>query len=144
MTSWNSMKWLVWMGLYLIPAIILPMAISRSWVHQHGRAVQFNPKNLFERGELGLFSLILSSSVIWNLMQSQYMPHTIALASIIMVLGGIMALTVWIEAYCRRQSGTDWHPARAWKDSRNLALLVFSMAAVLQVLLDRLAKVTAS
>lgn len=142
MAHWNSMKWLVWLGLYLIPALVLPWAISRSWVHQHGKVIRTNPKELFERGELGLFSLILAGSVVWNLMQSQFMPHTVALASIIMALAGIMALTVWIEAYCRRQSGTDWHPHRAWHDSRNLGLLVFSMAAVVQILLDRLARVT--
>ena len=144
MATWNSVKWLIWAALYVIPAIVLPWAISRSWAHQHGKSVQSSPKQLFDRGELGLFSLILASSVIWNLMQSQFMPHTIALASILMALGGIMALTVWIEAFCRRQSGTDWRPERAWRDSRNLALLVFSMATVLQILLDRLAKVTSS
>src|ERR1700757_1586642 len=144
MATWNSMKWLIWAALYVIPAIVLPWAISRSWAHQHGKSVRASPKQLFDRGELGLFSLILASSVIWNLMQSQFMPHTIALASILMALGGIMALTVWIEAFCRRQSGTDWRPERAWRDSRNLALLVFSMATVLQILLDRLAKVTSS
>jgi hypothetical protein len=143
MASWNLLKWPVWMGLYLIPVVLFPWAISRAWVRQHGRPLPIGLKHLFGRGELGLLSLILASSVIWNLQQSQFMPHTIALGSILMALTGIMAASVWVEAYCRQQSGVAWHPARAWRDSRNLALLVFSMSAVMEVLLDRFAKVTA-
>lgn len=90
-----------------------------------------------------MLSLILASSVIWNLLQSQFMPHTIALASILMAVSGVMAVNVWVETHCRQLSGTDWHPVRAWRDSRNMALLVFSMAAVMEILLDRFARVTA-
>jgi hypothetical protein len=100
MPGWISLKWLLWIGLYAIPVMFLPWASSRAWVHQHGSTLQFSPKQLFQRGELGLLSLVLASSVIWNLLQSQFMPHTIA-----------------------------------------LALMVFSVAAVLEIFLDRLAKV---
>lgn len=142
MPAWTSLKWLLWICLYLIPAVFLPWAISRAWVHQHGSDLQLRPKQLFRRGELGLLSLVLASSVIWNLLQSQFMPHTIALGSVLMALSGIMAANVWVEAYCRQSSATAWNPGRAWRDSRNLALLVFSMAAVMEILLDRFAKVT--
>lgn len=141
MLGWNSLKWLLWISLYLIPVVFLPWAISRTWVYQHGKDLYFKPQQLFQRGELGLPSLILASSVIWNLLQSQFMPHTVALGSVIIGLSGIMAVTVWVETYCRQASGGDQRPERAWRDSRNLALLVFSMAAVLEILLDRFAKV---
>jgi hypothetical protein len=142
MTNWDSTKWLMWIGLYLIPTIFLPWALSRSWIHQHGFALQISPKQLFKRGELGLLGLVLSSSAIWNLLQSQFAPQTRALGAVTLALSGIMSLSVWVESYCRSASGTDFHPARAWRDSRALALLVFSMVAVVEMLLDRLAKVT--
>lgn len=142
MTHWDFMKWTLWIALYLIPATVLPWALSRVWIHQHGIAVQVHPKQLFQRGELGLVGVVLASSVIWNLLESQFMPHTIALGVVILALGGIMALTVWVEAYCRKNTGKEFHPTRAWRDSRALVLLVFSMAAVVEILLDRLAKVT--
>lgn len=141
MPSWTSLKWLLWISLYVIPVVFLPWAISQAWVHQHGSQLAVRPKQLFQRGELGLISLVLAISVIWNLLQSQFMPHTIALASILLALSGIMAVNVWIETYCRQTSGVRWTPTRAWRDSRNLALLVFSMAAVMEILLDRFAKV---
>jgi len=84
---------------------------------------------------------VLACSVIWNLLQSQFTPYTVALGSVIMGLSGIMAVSVWVETYCRQSSGGDQRPERGWRDSRNLALLVFSMAAVLEILLDRFAKV---
>jgi len=143
MVGWTSTKWLLWISLYVVPGIFLPWLIARAWNHQHGSATKFNLKQLFRRGELGLLSLILASSVIWDLLQSQFVPHTVALASIILAVSGIMAVNVWVETYCRQHSGTDWRPERAWRDSRNLALLVFSMAAVMEILLDRFAKVVA-
>jgi len=141
MPGWISLKWLLWIGLYAIPVMFLPWASSRAWVHQHGSNLQLSPKQLFQRGELGLLSLILSSSVIWNLLQSQFMPHTIALGSVMLAVGGVMSVNVWVETYCRQSTGTDWRAGRAWRDSRNLALMVFSVAAVLEIFLDRLARV---
>jgi hypothetical protein len=136
-----SLKCLLWVNLYLISVVLMPWAISRSWAHQHGSALQPRPKQLFERGELGLVSLVLVCSVMWDLLQSSFMPQTTALGSILLASAGIMAATVWVETYCRRQSGSDHSPPRAWRDSRNLALMVFSMAAVVEILLDRLAQV---
>ena len=140
MAGW-TFKWLFWIALYLVPVILLPWAMAHSWNQQHDGAARFSPRDLLKRGELGLLSLVLASSVIWDLLQSQFTPHTRALASILLAVGGVMAVNVWIETYCRQHSGTDWHPERAWRDSRNMALLVFSMAAVMQILLDRFAKV---
>jgi hypothetical protein len=141
MPSWSSLKWLLWIGLYLIPVVFLPWAISRAWAHQHGSDLQVRPKQLFQRGELGLFGLVLASSVIWNLLQSQFTPHTIALGSVLLSVSGIMSVSVWVETYCRQSNEMVCRPGRAWRDSRNLALLVFSMAAVVEILLDRFAKV---
>lgn len=142
MPSWTSLKWLLWMGLYVIPVVFLPWATSRAWVDEHGNEIPAGPKQLFQRGELGLISLVLVSSAIWDLLQSQFMPHTVALASVLLALGGIMAVNVWVETYCRHSSGERCSAGRAWRDSRNLALMVFSMVAVVEILLDRFAKVT--
>jgi len=141
MLGWTLLKSLSWISLYVIAVIFLPWAISRTWVHQHGRQLQVSPPQFYKRGELGLPSLILAVSVIWNLLQSQFMPHTIALGVVILGFSGMMAVAVWVETFCRQSTGTDWHPERAWHDSKSLALLVFSVAAVMEILLDRLTKV---
>ena len=141
MVGGAELKWLMWISLYVIPLVFLPWAISHAWAHQHRRQLALKPQQLFQRGELGLPSLILASSVIWNLLQSQFTPHTVALGSVILGMSGTMAVTVWVETYCRQASGSDSRPERAWRDSRSLALLVFSMAAVMEILMDRFAKV---
>jgi len=87
---------------------------------------------------------VLGISVIWDLLQSHYMPQTRALGSVLLALSGTMAAAVWIESYCRSATGMHNSPERAWRDSRNLAFLVFSMAVVIEILLDRFAKVAAS
>jgi hypothetical protein len=141
--DWASLKWLRWVALYLIAGVLVPALMTRAWAQQHGRKVQARPRVLFQSGELGIVGLLLATSVIWDLQTSDFMPHTVALGSILLAFAGMMAAWVWVESYCRRTTGTRFHPERAWRDSRNLAFLVFSIAAVAEVLLERFAKVTA-
>jgi len=138
--DWMAAKWLLWIALYLIFGLFLPWAMTSAWTSQHGSPMKPDLKQLFQNGELGLVSLMLSISVIWDLQRSQYSSYTIALGSVFMALAGMMAGSVWIEAYCRRTTGIRFRPDRAWRDSRNLALLVFSLALVTEILLDRFAK----
>lgn len=143
MAGWTSAKWLLWINLYVILGIFVPWVMTRTWAHQNGSDLRPRPKQLFQHGELGLVSLMIAISVIWDLQQSPYVPHTIALGSVLLGLSGIMAGSVWIESYCRRATGTRIYPERVWRDSQSLAFLVFSMAAVMEILLDRFAKVAA-
>jgi hypothetical protein len=138
-----SLKWLLWIGLYLILGIFVPWLITRAWVHQHGSDLRPRLKELFQHGELGLVGLVLAISGIWDLLKSQCMPHTIALGSVLLAVSGVMAGDVWIESYCRQSTGTHGNRERAWHDSRSLAFLVFSVAAVTEILLDRFAKAAA-
>ena len=101
MADWMSLKWLLWISLYLVLGIFVPWATSLAWAHQQGSDLRPRPKQLFERGELGLIGLVLGISVIWDLLRSQYMPQTIALGSVLLAVSGTMAGTVWIETYCR-------------------------------------------
>ena len=141
--GWASAKWLLWIGLYLTLGIFMPWVMTRAWAHLHHSNMRPRPGQLFRQGELGLVSLVLAISVIWDLQKSQYMPTTIALGSVLLSMTGIMAVSVWIETYCRRATGTDFSPERAWRDSRSLTLLVFSLSMVSEILLDRFVKVTA-
>jgi hypothetical protein len=136
----TSAKWLLWVGLYEVLGIFVPWIMTRTWAHQQGIDLRPNPKQLFRDGTLGLVSLIVAISVIWDLQKSQYMPPAIALGSVVLAVLGIMAASVWIEAYCRQTTRTRYSPQRAWRDSRSLAFVVFSVATVTEILLDRLAK----
>lgn len=141
--DWSSAKWLLWIGLYLSLGLLAPWAMTRAWAHHHQSTLRPRLNQIFQNGELGLVSLMLAISVIWDLQKSQYMPSTVAVGSVFLALIGIMAGWVWIEAYGRRSIGIRFRPDRAWRDSRNLALLLFSAAIVTEILLDRFAKVTA-
>ena len=143
MAEWMSVKWLLWISLYLVLGVFVPWATALAWAHQHGSDLRPRPRQLFQLGELGLVGLVLVISVIWNLLQSQYMPQTRALGAVLLAVIGTMAGAVWIETYCRHSTGMASNDERAWRDSRNLAFLVFSVAVVVEILLDRFAKVAA-
>lgn len=141
--DWLAAKWLLWIALYLGLGIFLPWVMTRAWAHQHQSTVMPRVRQLFQHGELGLISLMLAISVIWDLQNSQYSSYTVALGSVFLAMTGIMAGCVWVEAYCRWNTGTRFTSERAWRDSRNLAFLVFSLSIVTEILLDRFVKVTA-
>jgi hypothetical protein len=141
MADWSSAKWLWWIVLYVGLGLVVPWIMTRVWAHQHGSKVRPTARQLFQRGELGLVSLILAISVIWDIQTSQYSAETIAVASILLAMAGIMAVAVWVESQCRQSSATPDNPQRAWRDSLSLAFFVFSMAMGVEVLLDRFAKV---
>ena len=141
--DWMAAKWVLWIVLYCTLGIIVPWAMTRAWAHQHKSTIQPGVKQLFQHGELGLVGLMVAISVIWDLQKSQYTSSTIALGSVFLAMPGIMAGAVWIESYCRRGTSTHLNVERAWRDSRNLAFLVFSLALVTEILLDRLPKVAA-
>jgi hypothetical protein len=141
MADWSSAKWLWWIVLYVGLGLVVPWIMTRVWAHQHGSKARPTTRQLFQRGELGLVSLILAISVIWDIQTSQYSAETIAVASVLLAMGGIMAVAVWIESQCRQSSATPDNPQRAWRDSFSLAFFVFSMAIGVEVLLDRFAKV---
>ncbi len=141
LADWASAKRLVWMALYLASGLVLPWILTRVWAYKHGSKVRPNSKQLFQRGELGLMALVMAVSVIWDLQTSQYSAASIAVGSIFLTVGGIMAAAVWIESHCRQLSGIPDNPTRAWRDSFSLAFFVFSVATGAEVLLDRFTKV---
>ncbi len=138
--DWASAKWIWWLGLYLILGIFVPWTMTRTWAHQHGSKIRPTLRQLFQRGELGLAALVLAISVMWDLQNSQYAPQTLAVGSVILALSGIMAGAVWIEGHCRHSAGVEIDPKRVWRDSRNLAFLILSIAGVAEILLDRFTK----
>lgn len=144
MAGLSSAKWIWWFALYGMMGIMVPWALVKAWIHQHGTGWKPGIREIFKQGELGLVGLILAASVIWDLQKSSFTFATVAVGSILLALSGIMAANVWVETYCRNATTTRHDPARSWRDSRNLALLVFSIAMVAETLLDRLAKVLPS
>src|ERR1700686_3618134 len=141
MADWISLKWLCWISLFMVLGVFVPWATSLACAPQHG--INFRPRirQLFQRGELGLVGLVLAISVIWNFLQSAYMPQTIAVGSVLLAVVGTMTGAVWIETYCRQTTGAVCRDERTWRDSRNLAFLVLTMAVVIEILMDRLSKV---
>lgn len=141
--NWTAVKWLLWIGLYLILGFLAPWLMTRAWAHHHRSDLRPGFRQLFQNGELGLIGLILAISVIWDLQRSQYTPFTVTLGSVFLTVTAIMAGQIWIESYCRRSTNSDFQPERGWRDSRTMLLLVASQALVIEMLLDRFAKVTA-
>ena len=132
----------VWpLALYLLFGMFVPVAMARAWMRKSGQEQRIHIQDLFGRGELGLLALALTVPIIWDLQKSAYAPQTIAAGSVLVGITGMMAAAVWVESYCRTLTGTRNDPKRAWRDSKNLAFFIFTMAGVTEILLYRLARI---
>ena len=124
--------------------IIVPWVLVRSWMRQQGENQRPKLKNMFQRTELGLVSIIFATAAIWDLQRSSYTFATIAAGSILLGLCGVIAANVLVEHYCRDATGARLGIDRSWHDSRDIAMLVFSVTLVSEMLIDRLARVIGS
>jgi hypothetical protein len=141
MPEWITAKWLWWAGLYLALGVFLPWSMTRRWARQHEKDFRPGPSRLFRRGELGLLSLLLALSAIWDFGRSGFSTTMVAVGSGLLAMSGIMAASVWVETYCRDATSSHLDLRRSWVASRNLSWLVFSISIVTEILLDRLTKV---
>ena len=139
-----SMNWIWWLVLYGTVVIALPWTLVKAWSRRHQKELSSKLSQVFGRGELGLIGLVIAASAIWDLQKSAFSFMTVVLGSVLLALAGMMAANVWVEHYCRQSTGTRNDPARSWRDARDIALLVFSIAMVTEMLLDRLSKVLPS
>lgn len=143
MTPLTPLKWIIRIGLYPIVIVCVPWVLTRSWSRRHGSDFRPGVHQLFQRGELALISLVTGVPIVWTIMQSQFPAQTVAMASVLVAMTATMAGSVWVECYCRQQSNVAADNRRGWRDSRNIALAVFTMAAVIEILLDRFAQAVA-
>src|SRR5271157_5452425 len=107
MRAWIPIEALWWMGLYGAIGVLAPWLLR--WTPKGRSGLDTSPRKLFQRGELGLFGLLLAISVVLG-------------------LSGLMAASAWLEDYSRVSQGLANPDQRTWVDSRRLLFLVVSIA----------------
>src|SRR5207302_8980265 len=101
MPEWITAKWRWSAGRCLALGVLLPWSMTRSWARRRHKDFKPTPSRLFRRGELGLLSLLLALSVIWDLQRSGFSPPMVAVGSVLLAMSGIMAASVWVGLCCR-------------------------------------------
>jgi hypothetical protein len=124
-------------GLFLVLGIIGPWALARLWLARRGSSHRVTFTNLFGRGELGLVSLGLAAAVIWDVSEAPFPNPLIYAISFVVAAVGVAAASSWIITYCRAAGlGAHDDSARTFRESRSMAFLTFSVALVIEVLLE--------
>lgn len=144
METLYTARWIWWLALYAMAVILVPWVLVNAWMHQHKEKLRPKLSEMFQRAELGLVSVVFATAAIWDLRRSSYTFATVAAGSVLLGLCGVMAANLWVEHYCRSTTGARLGTERSWCDSRDIALLVFSVSTVAEMLIDRLAKVVNS
>ena len=105
------------------------------WTQKGRLGLDTSPRKLFQRGELGLFGVLLAISVILDLKRSALPSAFVVANGVMLAIAGLMAGSVWLEDYSRSEEGLANQDERTWMDSRRLLFLVFAIAFTTEVLL---------
>ena len=136
MRTWIPTDALWWLGLYGGLGVLAPWLARWSQ-----KELDTSPRKLFQRGELGLFGLLLAISVMLDLRRSGLPTELILTNSLILGIMGLMSASAWLKDYSRVADGLPNRDERTWGDSRKLLFLVFCIAFTTEVLLAHFAEV---
>jgi hypothetical protein len=138
MRAWIPIDALWWLGLYAAFGMLAPFLLR--WTRKGQSGLDTSPRKLFQRGELGLFGLLLAISAVLDLRRSGLASQLILINALILTCSGLMAASAWVEDYARVSQGAN-PDERTWVDSRKLLFLVVSIAFTTEVLLEHSAEV---
>lgn len=138
MHAWIPIEALWWLGLYVSLGVLAPWVLR--WT-QKGRWLDTRPRTLFQRGELGLFGLLLAISAVLDLRRSSLPTQLILANAVTLGVIGLMAASAWLQDYSRASQGMSNRDQRTWTDSRKLLFLALSIAFTTEVLLEHSAEV---
>src|SRR5512135_2969841 len=133
MHLWIPSDSLWWLGLFGGCGVFLPWLLR--WTQKGRLGLDTSPRKLFQRGELGLFGVLLAISVILDLKRSALPSAFVVANGVMLAITGLMAGSVWLEDYSRSEEGLANQDERTWTDSRRLLFLVFAIAFTTEVLL---------
>ena len=133
MRIWIPVDAVWWLGLYGAFGILAPWLLR--WTQKGRKGLDTSPRKLFQRGELGLFGLLLAISAMLDLRRSGLPGQLILANAVILGVSGLMAASAWFMDYSRAADGVGAPDERTWMDSRKLMFLVISLAFTAEVLL---------
>lgn len=124
-------------GLFLTLGVVGPWLMARLWARQRGSSYRPTLQSVFSRGELGLVSLGVATAVIWDVGAAPFSTALIYAVSFVVAAVGVAAAVAWVVIHCRAVGlGANDDAPRTFRESRNLAFLVFSVALVTEILLE--------
>jgi len=133
MRAWIPINALWWLGLSMGLGVLAPWMLR--WT-QRDQRLETSPRKLFQRGELGLFGLLLTVPIVLDLRRSGLPTQLILANAAILGIIGLMAASAWLEDCSRGRRGLSNSDQRTWLDSRKLLFLVLSVAFTTEVLLE--------
>jgi hypothetical protein len=129
---------LSWIGIN-VGGVFAPVLVARAFFYYSLKRPPVALNEFYGRGELGLISLLLSLTVIVDVLKSDQSGLLVRIMAWSIAIFGLFAGGQWATALCIDKAGqiVDWK--RLWRDSKVLAWAVFAIGIVTEILLERLA-----
>ena len=134
MLNWQEIAW--WIGINIVLGVFGPLIIGYLFVDLTVAPPKLALRTFYGKGELAFGSLLIALSVIVDVRKSNFGLRTVQLIIGALAVFGFIAAQTWAVPLCVDLVATgkvEWD--KVWKRSWIVALLIFSVGIVTEILL---------
>jgi hypothetical protein len=125
-----------WVGINIAIGVFGPVIVGRTFVRYNKSKPSITLRQFYAKGELGLASLLIALSVIVDVNKSHSSPPVRQMMIPCLSIFAFASALVWAIPLCNSVAkvSVDWK--KVWRDSWRVAVVVFSVGLVTEVLLE--------
>jgi hypothetical protein len=127
-----------WAGINIVIGVFGPLIVGRLFVRYNVNKPHITLRQFYEKGELGLAGLLIALSVIFDVEKSAFTTQTTRLAVFCLYFLAAASAYTWAVPLCNNLAKTPVRWRKVWRDSSRIALMVFSIGLVTEIILETL------
>lgn len=135
MSHWKTIAY--WIGINVILGVFGPLLVSKMYIEFLTPKPHLGLRQFYEKGELGLVSLVTGLSVMVDMLKSHYSSQvTIPFFGLLIFFcsRGAQVWGVSLAYTVTKTRNVDWQ--KVWTASWHVALAVFSVGLVAEILVE--------
>lgn len=131
MSDWAALAW--WVGINIALGIFGPVIVGSLFVEYSKPKPKITLRKFYEKGELGLASMLISLTVIVEIRKSHFSANVIEMVVFVLSVFVLASAHVWAVPLCNNlvKAGTDWD--LVWSRSWRIALATFMVCFFAEV-----------
>lgn len=134
MSHWTVIAY--WVGINVAIGVFGPLIVGVMFVRYAARRPRITLRQFYEKGELGLASLLIALSVIVDVRKSHYAPDPVGWIVFCLSAFAFASAYVWAVPLCTGLVGASVDWGKVWRDSWRIAFVVFSVGLVTEILVE--------
>jgi hypothetical protein len=135
MGPWKTIAY--WIGINIVLGIFAPVIVGRSFTQFNVKPPKITLRQFYSKGELAFASLLIALSVIVDVIKSNFNASTIQSVVGFLAVFALISAETWAIPLCNELVKAEVKWSKVWRRSWLVAVMVFSICVVTEILLER-------